>query len=343
MKVSNVDFKDAPKYRSSHTVSKNGRKFNSSVNLSFKNLIKAMHYERKMSKELGVKSSFGVNSFVAESVWKTAKIFEQLFGQKSLPNSVDFTSFLKKFSYGKSTLGLHINHSIYPEDEVYFNSDCKHFKNKNRLKFNELTEKMLWWQPTGHYLQAFVHEFAHSAHFKHLCSGNNGSVMSKLNDTIIPTVWGRFIAKFNLGRYSATNMNEFMAERITKDICKNLNNECKYIGYRSDVDYENIFQKRWKYRYTSPQSYLDYYTQQVWNGDIDGADKVTNDMIEYLKKIETPLEVHPTVEAIAEKTKESFLEKLARGLKILNKSFTFELDRRNDLRIGEPEKQWRQM
>ena len=149
-----------------------------------------------------------------------------------------------------------------------------------------MAQKIAWFHPTGHYLQTFVHEFGHSAHFKNLYSRGNAYSMVELRNAQIPTSFGRFLAKFNLGRYSATNMNEFMAERITKDVCKNLDRNDGFVGNVRDLDYSDIFSRKWSYRYSSPQAYLDYYTQQVWNGDVTEAKNALNQMERYLKEIE---------------------------------------------------------
>lgn len=291
---------------------------------------KAYKIEKELA-DIGINSEFQNNSFVAECVQKTAALFNNLFGRDSLPKEAFFTSFLKKFDENENTLGMHIHYKYSPNDEVYFNSDNNCYKTKNKLKFNEMTEKFLWWHPTGHYLQTFVHEFGHSAHFHHLCNKNNQEVMSELHYTKIPTALGRFISKFKLGRYSATNMNEFMAERITKDICTHLDKNDHYTGFYSDLDYANIFSNKWKYRYSSPQSYLDYYTQQVWNGDKEGANETLDDMGRYLKKIEAE-EALPVLQKVEEEVEEeSLLGCLAHGLLNLNKKITQILDRRNDL------------
>ena len=275
---------------------------------------------------------FGFNSFVADCVNTTTELFHDLFGQNSLPKIVEYKSFKDDMFDSDSVLGMH-QRFCGGDNGVFFNSDKKCFKTKNKLKFNSLSEKLVWWAPTGNYLQTFVHEFAHSAHFKHLRSRGNEDVLDELRETRIPTALGRFITKCSLGRYSATNMNEFMAERITKDICKNLDSNDKYEGYRSDLDYEKIFSNKWSYRYTTPQSYLDYYTQQVWNGDIDKANEIVDDMEHYLKKIET-VEVHPLLSAVkVPAQKESVLSKLFNKMVEFNKALTNNLDKSNELHL----------
>ena len=62
--------------------------------------------------------------------------------------------------------------------------------------------------------------------------------------------------------------------------------------------YSDIFSRKWDYRYSSPQSYIDYFTQQVWNGDIEGAKRVGQQAEEYLKSIEAA-KTSPVVDKIA--------------------------------------------
>lgn len=300
--------------------------------IPFKNRFKALYLEHSIKKQYGIQCDFKNNGFVGECVQKTAALFNDLFGKESLPKEAVFTSFKKMFHEDEATIGMHTYaNCYYPDDEVYFNSDNSCFKTKNKLKFNEMTDKIVWWHPTGHYLQTFVHEFSHSAHFHHLYDRNNSSVMSELNTTRIPTALGRFITKFKLGRYSAKNMNEFMAERITKDICKHLNKNDAYTGTYADIDYEHIFEKRWDYRYSCPQSYLDYYTQQVWNGDKEEANEALEDMGRYLKKIEAEEALPVLQEVEQEAPKESVFGFLVKGVLDFNKKLTGVLNERNDL------------
>ena len=226
------------------------------------------------------------SGFVAECTMQVVKLFNELFGRSSLPDSAEFLAFSKKFGEDDNTLGMHVA-NFDKTNAVFFNSDCKCFKTKNKLKFGEMSQKLIWWHPTGHYLQTFVHEFAHSAHYKNLC--------------------------------------------------ENLNSQDMYVGNKKNIDYAKIFSNKWQYRYSSPQSYLDYYTQQVWNGDIEEAKNIAGEIEIYLKEIEAK-EVLPVVQTVKEKVpKKSFWAQLADGLYNLNKSFTNSLDERNRLHMKELE------
>ncbi len=333
-------------------------------------LLEAGRIEKVLLEE-GMKCDFKDNDLVAKCTQKTVELFKELFGSSSLPKIVGFTSFKEKFTDPKTQnwLGAHQHYKYGDSNEIWFNSDYDFFDSELKLQLQEIKEKLKWWSPTANHLQLFVHEFGHSAHFKNLYINGNADVMSKLNKTKIPTSIGQLIAKCKLGRYSAENMNEFMAERITKDVCNNLDSNDKFTGSLKDLDYANIFSNRWQYRYSTPQSYLDYYTQQVWNGDIKKAEEVANDVAEYLETIQAK-EVLPVVETIKEKapqktflystlesaenhfrrncdiekalfvekiknkvSKRSIFAELADSLFDFNKETTKKLDERNDLML----------
>ena len=85
--TSNVGNCNAPNSTNKLNKGKNAK------NLSFKNFVKTLYYEHKMKKLYNVECNFKTNSFVAECVKKTADIFDGIFGQDSLPQTVDFLSF----------------------------------------------------------------------------------------------------------------------------------------------------------------------------------------------------------------------------------------------------------
>lgn len=82
-----------------------------------------------------------------------------------------------------------------------------------------------------------------------------------------------------------------MAERATHDICDALTPD-RWLYWRpvETVNYSNIFQRKWNCRYTSPQSYLDYYTQQIWNGDIKMSMEAVDRIRIYLEEIDRQTE-----------------------------------------------------
>ena len=68
-----------------------------------------------------------------------------------------------------------------------------------------------------------------------------------------------------------------------------------FVGSPLDVRYADIFERKWNCRYICPQAYSDYYTQQVWMGDINGAEEVAKKIAQYLFELENA-ENHQTVE-----------------------------------------------
>lgn len=279
---------------------------NSSINFTSKYGTKAFEIEKALA-EKNISCEFKDNNFVAECAEKTVKIFKQLFGEKLLPRSIDFDNI--PGAYGAYSID---------KDSVIINSSLSCFNSKKELATEMAQAKNVFFLPdeksTIHYLRTFIHEFGHSAHLKNLQERNLDFVGDKLRNTKIPNVVGRLITKFKLGKYSATNMNEFMAERIAKDIVKNLNKDDEYIGSPLDVKYSDIFERKWNCRYITPQSYIDYFTQQVWNGDVEGTEKAVAQMKNYLQAIqivENPLTIGRPAIVMALKTIERPKEEAA--------------------------------
>jgi len=122
---------------------------------------------------------------------------------------------------------------------------------------------------------------------------------------------------------------------MTKDICTNLVSDELWLTYlkNSDVDYSDIFSRKWNYRYSSPQSYIDYFTQQVWNGDIEGAERVGEDAGLYLARLEAQT-VPQTVLRVEKMTQEvPILESITKGISSLFTIFTQQRDKKNDLML----------
>lgn len=110
------------------------------------------------------------------------------------------------------------------------------------------------------------------------------------------------MTKWKLGLYANTNLNEHMANRIARDICNNYDSDYElYEGDEDDLKYADIFDRKWgKLDPIHPQSYLDFYDQQIWNAGVGGyiggdgeyhnlkikeAEDRANEFIEMAKKI----------------------------------------------------------
>ena len=230
---------------------------------------------RKIEQEIackGIKCETTGNDFLAECYLKTVKIFEKLFKKSYLPSKLTFENM------SSGIYGCYCN----ADNSVTFNKkyDFSRYYNFNNLKQETENDHNFVFPSkysSKHPAHDFVHEFSHAAHWNHLSSRNGKNnaykVWKGLEGTTVPTGIGRLVTKLKLGRYSveSVDMCEFLAERMSQDICNGLTDEYWVLYKDVDVDYSNIFSKKWNYRYSSPQSYIDYFTQQVWNGDIDGA------------------------------------------------------------------------
>lgn len=306
---------------------------------------------KKLETELaqrGFKCDVRGNDFVGECYKKTVNVFQKLFGKSLLPANLMFESL------GEGVFGVFNCDSNKVSMNKDYSYGCFYDMDHLKAKAKQLYRYLLpGWNSTNHPAHVFVHEFAHAAHWHHLVdrNGDEGAlkVWQGLVGTTVPTGIGKLITKFKLSEYAvaANDMCEFLAERMAKDICGGLT-ENSWEQYKTvDVKYSDIFSRKWDYRYSSPQSYIDYFTQQVWNGDIEGAKRVGQQAEEYLKSIEAA-KTSPVVDKIAsaldytpsgcnEKTKPllfkigSFVSKT---IKDINKNVTESLDEKNKLELN---------
>lgn len=209
-----------------NSVKKNDVKNNKNsvnINPSFKS-VSVSKIEQTLYDYYKIKAELGNNKLVAESILRTAEIIRRRFGKNRLPDIVKFVSFNKEFPEYKrensSTLGLHLSDGVDTENELYFNSDLNCYKSENKLDFAMKVNRLKNGLSTGNYLHPFVHEFAHAAHYKNLCEKNKQHMMHKYHSTKLPSKVWRFISAFYLSFYSNTNLNELVAEKLTKDILR---------------------------------------------------------------------------------------------------------------------------
>lgn len=242
----------------------------------------AFKIETELAKK-GVRAEFNNNSFVAESVKKTCLLFEELFKGLKLPEIVDFKSLGKD---NKDTYGQHS--AFYHEIDINSDNDC--FKSKKALSREMQQYRRFFYMPewlsTSHYLHPFIHEFAHNAHYRNIEKRGNDYAWGWMSVETLPNSIAKLITKFKLSKYANYNIKELMAERITKDICKHLNSEDVFKGNKKNMDYSHVFDNQWNCRYSTPQAYLDYYVQQIWNGDRDGANNAAKQAQTYLAELE---------------------------------------------------------
>lgn len=229
----------------------------------------------KLLSEMGIKSSFKGSDLVADCSYKMVKVFEQYFGKKSLPKEINFLSFKKVFpdEDNSATSGWYKSWV----QTVEFNKDNDDFESKTKLKINSFINRIVLYQSTSSYLLPFAHEMGHCAHHQRILDTSKSSSFADkcweaLNNKNVPKSIGKIMTTLKLGRYANTNLNEHMANRIARDICNNYNSYYElYEGDEDDLKYADIFDRKWgKLDPLHPQSYLDFYDQQIWNAGVGG-------------------------------------------------------------------------
>lgn len=296
---------------------------------------------RRIEQELarkGISCDFKNNEFVGECVQKVVKVFEDLFGRSWLPERVSMETINKKrllAAYTNLDNKVYIN-QLY-NDRCY--KDMKNLRKSARGGFGYYIFPDS--SSSLHPAHTFVHEFSHCAHWHHLKDRNGFSnawdTWKGLKGVVVPTAIGRLITRYKLSDYAidGDDMCEFMAERMSQDICNSLTDNL-WVKYKHvDVDYHNIFSRKWNYRYSSPQSYIDYFTQQVWNGDIDGANNVGDDAARYLAEIESErvAPIAQTIENITENI--PILGGFGRFISGLSRNLTDSLNEKNKIQLHE--------
>lgn len=242
-------------------------------------------------KKRRIKSNFRDNDLVADSSYKMVKVFDYIFGKRSLPKKIEFCSFKKEYPKHVNATGLFDLSKI----GVFFNSDDPSYKSIAKLKRTQLRCKLKFWDGTESYLSTFAHEMGHCAHYKHLCDSapdryTADECWDALYNTKVPTFIGRMITKFSIGEYANTDMLEHLANRVAKDVCSNYDSENEFFeGDKEDLYYSDIFDRKWgELSVLHPQSYIDYYTQQVWNaadgGTVDNEGKYHKEEVVYIDR-----------------------------------------------------------
>lgn len=245
----------------------------------------------RMLKKRRIKSNFKDNDLVADSSYKMVKVFDYIFGKRSLPKKIGFCSFEKEYPDYTDATGLFDPEKI----GVFFNSDDSSYESIAKLKITKLKNKLILWHGTGSYLSTFAHEMGHCAHYKHLCDSASdiytaAKCWDALGNTKVPTFIGRMITHFSIGEYANKDMLEHLANRVAKDVCSNYDSKNEFFeGDREDLDYSDIFDRKWgELSVLHPQSYIDYYTQQVWNaadgGTVDNNGKYHKEEVAYIDR-----------------------------------------------------------
>ena len=244
----------------------------------------------------GMQCNFEKNGYLAKCVKRMTEIYEELFGRWALPQIVDFQEFMGFFLQNAS------GYFSASEDKVAFNRSKYEFVNRlfQSIRAKTYRGKEFNLFSSSHSAQVYAHEFGHSAHFHNISQKHNPAfainMMKVLREKTLHEPVGILITKFKLGEYSLTNMNEFMAERITQDICDNLRGSDWEIWPRNpDVGYSDIFSRKWHDKFDTPQAYLDYYTEQVWDGDLKNADEAAEKIRKFLELLDQNVPVEQAI------------------------------------------------
>ena len=322
---------------SSTTISQTGNRNYKANQVSFKTYSpeKALVIEKELAQK-GVFLNSNGNNFVAECVRNVINLFRELFGQSYLPKNINFVNLTNNAygTYENTTNTVNINKRY--EYGCYYDLDSLTKEMKEQYKFLKPN-----WTSSLHPAHTFVHEFSHAAHWHHLKERNGEAgaerVWRGLEGVTVPNAIGRLIARFKLSDYAVKgdDMCEFMAERMSQDICNGLTDLC-WLQYRPiDVGYSDLFYRKWDYRYSRPQSYIDYFSQQVWNGDIEEANRVGDKIQLYLEELDAQ-RVAPVVAQVQEVTVGvPLLERVGDFFATLSEGLTDFLDSRNKLRLNE--------
>lgn len=303
---------------------------------------RARAIEAELSRN-GISSFFRGNDFVADCVKKTTEVFEKLFGKSALPECILYDPLSPPAQANYSNLSNKVTINSNLDGDCYYDLESliKQMKSETSII-------MPSWSSSAHPAHIFVHEYSHSAHWHHLKDRNGYNdadrVWLSLRETRVPTAIGRLITRFKISNYAVEgkSMNEFMAERMSKDICNGLTIN-SWTPYTSiDVGYSDIFNRKWNYRYSSPQSYIDYFTQQVWNGDIEEAKNAGKMAAAYLAELDAqPVPVTVTkintklaeIEETAPSPISTIAEKISNKLNSFFTGFTKKMDDKNKLTL----------
>lgn len=247
----------------------------------------------------GISADFGGVPTVAMCCKKVVEIMEH-YGFE-LPSKFSFEPLEYK------TLGTYSSY----QDKVCINSNMKEFQDV--VKQNRLEERQGSYHPrTGHFLQTYLHEFSHAAHYKNLCNRfgdseanrifwgyltNNSParmMIDPLNTTLRFLVTKPFL-KWAIdkvippreGLYAKSDLCEFIAEKNARIIAEDLgdNLTLRYndrIPFEQSPDYWDPTEE-WKNGEfeTVISKMFKYFDKDIWNGDINKLDSTRSIMTHF--------------------------------------------------------------
>jgi len=144
--------------------------------------------------------------------------------------------------------------------EVAINSDYVEFTNLESQ--NYLEESQGNFHPrTKHFLQTYLHEFSHAAHFQHLCDKHGfdraweivigyyenhkaKDIIVEPVNTLLGKLFGRKIVDgivpLSNGEYATTNLNEYFAEKNARKLAEQLGESYLVSNVKENSAYEYI-------------------------------------------------------------------------------------------------------
>lgn len=236
--------------------------------------------ERKLYQELGINAKFCNNQLIADCVNETVEIFKRVLGKSFLPQIVSFISFSQRYKNS----GFRNAYGVFEPSTngVYINSDLKCFNNFSRL-VDEKQKGHYYLFPdeksTYHPLHTFVHEFAHCAHYKNLVNIGKSYQWDWLANKKISKSEFQDDAG-SLGKYAQTDLLEFFAEKLTKEVLDNTlrnypdGNLYKGSPYLKTISYDGDI-----------NSY-EINTYNIWQGNKEKIEENLSKRVELSNKID---------------------------------------------------------
>lgn len=238
--------------------------------------------EQKLLNDNGIKANFNGNQLVADCINKTVDIYKHILGNSFLPKIVNFISFSK---FEKGTNLEFADGFFRPSDySVNINSDKTAF-NKNNFDLLKAYELMGYrWLFNNdfsilHPLHTFVHEFAHCSHYRNLEKQGTVDNWNWMSERKLSKLEYQFDGG-RLGSYAQTDLLEYLAEVISKEILSNTGrtypNGYLYIG--------NLSLDCIKPDNSSTSHSLNTYN--IWNGYKDNIEPNLSKRAELGRKID---------------------------------------------------------
>lgn len=221
--------------------------------ISYTNRINVKDIEYYLARD-GIRANLRGNKAIAACIAKTVKIFKAY--HLPLPKSVE----LKSFGKNRKAIARCLN----PLGEIEINSDEIGFKNIEEIdKFAESRQNHYG---NTHFLTPFIDAFARSAHFQNMLKTAHGSQsamtsMIEFNKMSMRRfiLWG-----FDHKKISRKNLNNYIAEVVTKKITGNLSDKSRFFD-QPRINFE--MSNKSPIEQNLPQS-IASTNCAIWNGNV---------------------------------------------------------------------------